>query len=118
MTVNVKYNLNRTLFHNFFQLVFNKYYLSNVFVELLIPTAVQIEASQIAAVISQKHSINIHHRKNVKLKFLQQKFYLLAETQQLLDHCLDNERRRCFTSMLPAHYGNGSLWISLVSVAG
>jgi hypothetical protein len=43
--MDVEDDLNRTLLHNLFQLIFNENYLRDVFVELLIPAAVEIETT-------------------------------------------------------------------------
>ena len=77
MTVEVKYQFNRLSLHYPLDLVFDQAYLWMFLGLLQVPTPIEIKSIKIAAVVTQKHSIYIHHRKDVKIVFRKQELILL-----------------------------------------
>lgn len=63
--------------HYFLQLALYVEYLCDTLVHLLVPAAIQVVPSHVAAVVAQNHPVNVHHREYVELKLLQQHLHLL-----------------------------------------
>jgi hypothetical protein len=73
------------------------------------PAAVEVVPCEIASIVSDGHSINVHHRKDEDVEAPQHKFHLLVVPQQLEQHLLANERSRGLSRVLPSHDDQGLL---------
>lgn len=81
MAVEVEDQFNRLSLHYPLDFILDQAYFWMLLGLFQMPTPIQIESIKIASVVTQKHSIYIHHRKDIKIVLRKQELIFLRRSQ-------------------------------------